>query len=531
MQAHRIAIAFVPIAALACAEPVDQLPSTDPVEQLVPYDEPGSNPPVISGGGPSACRTVTVSGTLYYNDLREYGRFADRSTFAPNVPGSKDPWDSSSDRQNFLGLYGALVKVYEVDVVGMSTQGCSSNTLAGTTTVLSDGSWSWSGQVCDGCRIDNEGGSADTGVSIAVRVALDHCITTTRGCFSVDDPGDVDHTFAEHYAGGWGGTTWARWHRNAGLSNPRVFSGAGTSGALGVDYFQANLPSAGVPTDDLQAQAANVFASMIDVTRRVHIVEGVPYDHPTYDKVRAFFPAVLAGSHSHQASKLCIAAERLDDDDPYDPREPTAWIDGAETAHEYGHLVHYQQWERNGKWQSYCYDSDANPQTDDCEESSAQREHYGTAFKEGWASFIARVTFEGANTGYSCASIDEERAPRSTTFTLPGSNEPICDDGPCRDGERFYNDVELALCELWDDDDDDLLHVPFETLVENLADVWTGASQTERDQLDDARYETDYAGSVASPLGLCRFAAVLDLTWPKASIEDALAEVNVDCNL
>ncbi|MEZ4400823.1 MAG: hypothetical protein R3B06_12435 [Kofleriaceae bacterium] len=487
-----------------------------------------------------------------YNDLREAGRFADRSTLLVNVAGSRDAWATSPDRQNYLGLKGARILFYEVDATTPPHQGCAATEYVGATQADDDGVWSWTGTVCDMCRVDGEG-AQDNGVSVAVRVALDHCATPGEGCVSVDDPGTAGLT--DHYADAWSGTTWSRWWRGADTSSPRrIFNGTPVS--VGVDYFQATAPSAPMVVTDLAAQAANVFASLIDVTQRVHVSEGVPFDQATWGKIHAYFPSPIGGSaHSHQAGRLCIAAPQWRDDaDPslYQARNPQTWVGGDEAVHEYGHLLHYWRWDGFGKWQSFCFDSDGDgwidqvdaqgrdidfgltgdgDGADECAESSEQREHPGAAFKEGWANFIRRVTFDGANVGLSCGSMNG-RTSRASTFAL-GDGTPVCPVAgvPCEAGKHFAGDVEHALCEIWDGDLDDTLHASLSDMLDAVANMWDVADVSVQADLEAA--DSFGPGRTAIvPMGLCKFTGRLrrHVGVAQADIDSALAVAGVVCD-
>lgn len=512
-------------------EPVEPV-ETDLAPQLVPI---GSGE--TTGGGPEVCKTVSLSGRIMYNDLRESGRFGDRSTLVITVPGTEDSFGDSGDRENYLGMKGVKIELHEVDLLGLSHQGCARNALEGSTYADDDGSWSWTGEVCDVCRIDGEGAN-DNGVSVAARVVLAHCDDPSEGCFSVDEP---IPNGSDHFDGNWSGTTWYRWWRGADLTSPRRLFNA-TPVSVGVDYFQTNLPSVRMETTDLYAKASNIFASLIDVTERVHGVEGVPFDRARWGTIRAYFPnGTGTGAHSHQADRFCVG------------EFAGHWIPGSETTHEYGHLVHYWEWDGVGKYHSFCMDSDGDGELDtidedghdtdgdgdgrkECDEggdeTGVQREYAGAAFKEGWASFVTRVTFEGANTGHSCGSI-HDRAPTAYSFRR-FDNSLVCPAGAatCVEGRHFIGDVERALCEIYDGDSDDTLDLTFADMVDTLRLVWTTADPADREEVREASTFGIHDTAIV-PLGICRFAETLDgaMGLPRADVESALAAIQLECNL
>jgi hypothetical protein len=521
------AIAVVGAAGCAGMDP-DELGSVTSA-QLVPVDGggPGSGGPDGTAGLPPACKAVTVTGKVYYNDLRRYGRFADRRTILPGISGARDDFASSTDKQNYLGLWDAKVTLYEVDRAYLTNaSSCSSTSYLGSTYIANDGTWSWSGTVCDACRIDADDADGD-GVSIAAMISLENCASPGTRCFSVDDP--MGQAVTNHYTdtSDWG-ATWSRWYHGATSTAPKVVTHAGTVD-LGVDYFQTTYGLTAGYSSDLAAQAANLFATMVDVTRRVHIDEHLPFDHTSYGQIRAYFPSVTGGiAHSHEADRLCVTA-------------PSDWLDGDEAAHEYGHLTHFWAWGGVGKWSSFCYDSDGDG-TGDCDESYSDREYPIAAFKEGWAQFIRRVTFDGANVGLSCASIDHA-TPDAPLF-VDGNGDPVCaltSSLVCTQGKYFADDVEQALCDLYDPVEtdnpslnDDRLQISLLDLQDNLTRMWTEASGPERSDVLDASahhsFNAPYAATAS--LGLCWFAQnLVDSGIDRALLTETLGATWIDCGL
>ena len=204
----------------------------EPVYPDIPEDQdPGGGG---GDGGGSQCKTITVSGNLYYNDLRAKGRFSDRrARSTPSVAGSADPYTPNpitppagavrtGDNINYLGLLDATVQIHEVDDVSSVSGNCSQATYVGNTAVRWDGSFSWTGTVCDPCKLDHDGAN-DNGVSIAALVRLRYCSATR--CFSVRDPMGAPTDETLHYADGWDvAEPYQRWHRNADRKSTRLNS-------------------------------------------------------------------------------------------------------------------------------------------------------------------------------------------------------------------------------------------------------------------------------------------------------------------
>ena len=435
----------------------------------VPVDDVGSPPPTTppgSGAKPyiePMCHTVTVTGRVFYNDLRRNGRFSLRRNQG-NTPGSAEPWTSTpkpGDNANYLGLLDGTVRLYEFDRT--SGMACQQTSYLGTAIIDGNGKYSWHGEVCDSCAADSDSAD-DKGVSIVAQVSLENCAAPDSRCFSVRDPKGTGTK--DHYDDKWDGPVWARWLKGADLTQPRVVTKDGVVD-LGDDYFQAERRGqVAAHVDDMPAQAASVFASMVDVTRKIHSEGKIPFDHSRYGDIKAFFPSVIGdsdgGAHSHQAGRLCVGApqiaatykardfqawldgprtekwtggyDKIGDDD-YRPLHPEDWVDGYTVAHEYGHLVHYWAWGGVGKWASFCM------KDQDCEESSATKEYAQAAFKEGWASFVGRMTYDDEPSAANTCATAENSAPLGCT----SNRSPLCTDG------RYYiTNVRSTLCDMWD---------------------------------------------------------------------------------
>jgi hypothetical protein len=518
-----LAVATLVLAA-ACTEPPP--PPTDGVAKQVPVDDPGSPPVDETGGLPAVCKTITVKGKVFYNDLRKYGRFADRKTIFPTIAGTADPYATSNDKQNYLGLYDGKVSLFEIDQAYIgATSTCAATNFVGSTQIAADGTWQWTGSICDSCRADYDGAN-DNGISIGAKIVLENCASPSTRCFSVDDPQGEGTT--DHYTdtSNWG-TTWARWYHDATNLAP-VAVHQQTIVDLGVDYFQNSYGLTPGVSTDLAAQAANVFASMVDATRQVHLAHDLPFDHDAWGQIRAYFPGVTGGTaHSHQADRLCEMA-------------PATWVSGAVTAHEYGHLTHYWAWGGLGKWTDLEFDSDGDGVTsDDLAYDGDSREYTIAAFKEGWAEFVRRVTFDGANVGLSCASI-ENRSLVAPEFEL-FDGTPVCSASAatCTQGRHIIEDVEQVLCDLWDPADanptlgvsDDRLALSLVDLQDNLASVMANASADEQLDVIFATGFTPSTGADA-PLGICRFAEELVAGGVSESLlVETLASDFLDCNL
>lgn len=352
-------------------------------------------------------------------------------------------------------------------------------------------------------------------------MSLERCDNPAARCFSLRDPNGADSN--DHFDDAWDGTVWSRWIRTATLTAPVVVHTA-TIVDTGMDYFQSSGTQTAAVFTDLSAQAANVFAGLVDVTRKVHLQGDLAFAPTTDDEVKAFYPAVNGYTHSHEDSRLCVAAEGASS---FAPRVPTGWAPGSGVAHEYGHLTHYWRWESHGKWTSFCYDSDGDGD-DDCDESYAEKEYAVAAFKEGWADFIAHVTFDQTGSSLGCDTIERDD-PRGCSLT-----------GLCPTGRHYIGDVSQVLCDLWDSAGETSTHggaVSSDsrsdslTLLSNtLAAVWNTATSGDRDDFEDASRHHDFEAT--APLGICEFAQrMVDNGQSELSIEAALAQSSLDCSL
>jgi hypothetical protein len=206
----------------------------------------------------------------------------------------------------------------------------------------------------------------------------------------------------------------------------------------------------------------------------------------------------------------------------YNARSPEAWFGGSVVAHEYGHLVHYWQWDGFGKWTSFCYDGN-------CDEGG-DPEYVLAAFKEGWAEFIEKVVWDGLGNGFGtgCDNI-ETRSPIGSPYLTPPAIPTLATIG-----RRWIPDVEEALCDLWDANQDsahyglatydDTANTSLVSLVAHLAFVWGSI-----DQADIKNADTFGPNDTATtPFGICEF---VDRRANNASWIEALKVSGIDCGL
>lgn len=494
--------------------------------------------------GVNICKTITVSGNVFYNDLRSDGRFRIRRT--PRIDGtvyqgSRHPFSSSpgAENKNYLGLLDATVKLYEVDNTG-PFEGCHDTSYIAKTTVRLDGGWTWTGQVCDACRDDREGAD-DHGISIAAKVVLESCEIPNSRCFSVRDPEGAPTSYLNHYNDNWDGPVYERWIRGASNSSPVVIQ-QGTTVDIGTDYFQASGSQTSGVVTDLDAQAANVFASAVDVTRKLHFDNNVAFA-PVGGKVMFYFPDVIGWSHSHQndSNRVCINAPGVRGDEDLPVRVPTRWFDGSDAAHEYGHLVNFWQWDGNGKWVQYDYDADGDGHVDKIKkeddgtitdkdgdgdnvdeeaESSSTREYANAALKEGWANFVQNYTFDGTGSPDAC---DDNERDRPQECAGPAT---------CTIGRHYIGDVAKTLCDMVDSsantESGDTVAVSVRTMTDTLREMWVNSPNKAADVAGASRTFPTNSG-----FGVCDVAKRLVNrgTTTTTVMRDMLAQTLLDCGL
>jgi hypothetical protein len=483
-------------------------------------------PAGTTGGGgtsstPPTCKSVTVSGNAWYNDQRTYGRFSIREDQSGNAgrqyrlvnatPDDDDGDSADHGTVNYLGLYDATILIHEFDTYfSRAMPGCYESEVVGSTTVNSDGSWSWTGQVCDSCTDDDAFES--NGVSLAVSIALSYCPSSHERCFSVNDPGAWRGSVGSLDNHDTASTTWERWYANASLvdGHQKGVTSDGAKVNVGSRYFQDSAGS----FHDHAAQAALVFASLVDTTRKVHTEGGVPFrydgvgsDGAQFGSVRAFYPQnfdFAAGGHSHESTGvthsnlLCLPApgsthtvngvKTMDSD-----MDPEKWWEGDIPMHEYGHIVNYRAWDGRGKDVDYNLGG-ATGEQDPTEWPSA-------ALKENWADFIARVTVNDENGSAvtlnergcdnNVLGYDDDITPATATCFSPNA---------CALAVQSPGAVEHVLCDWFDtnvDDSDKSAVTPFlpawnglvgesasaslSSIVSDLKKTWTQAPQSRRD--------------------------------------------------
>jgi hypothetical protein len=367
-------------------------------------------------------KSITVTGRLFYNDLRQYGHF-DWRRDKNGIPGTQHNYDDGY-RNNYLALRDATVQIYEIDKAPFGPSGCLETESMGSTTVAEDGRFTWSGSLSDSCSIEEDAQN----LSLAVKISLSFCDGAHTRCISVRDPGSTDEAVETD--------TFNRWHGQSSKANPRIVSNDGVINLVD-DEFESE--AAGTVTD-LDAQAANVFASLVDVTRAFHVNDTVPFLYEDYGDVYAVFPTLRSTvASTYSAQRIDISAPGTGGG----PRTPATWITGNGPMHEYGHVIHRRAFDGNGNSIDYSFGGNDSW-------SISSKEYPQTAFSDGWANFVSRATLEdvpeSATTNYyGCSGAFD-------TGDLYGSSATA----PSIDGHWYVGNVTKALCDWFDSSRDPL---------------------------------------------------------------------------
>jgi hypothetical protein len=375
----------------------------------------------LASGPTMVNKSITVSGRLFYNDLRQYGHF-DWRRDKNGTPGTQHDYDDGY-RVNYLALRDATVQIYEIDKEPFGPSGCLETESMGLATVGEDGRFTWSGPLSDSCSIEEDAQN----VSLAVKISLSFCDGAHTRCIGVRDPGTlVDAVETD---------TFSRWHGQASKANPRIVS---VDGAINLADDEFESKTAGTVTD-LDAQAANVFASLVDVTRAFHVNDTVPFLYDDYGDVYVLFPSlIVAKAKTYGTQRIEIPAPGGQE---VGTRTPTTWLEGQGIMHEYGHIIHFRAFDGKGNNTDYSFDGKDSW-------SISSKEFPQTAFSEGWANFVPRAALEDV--------------PKTATTSYYGCSGNFDTDdiyggsttAPSDDGHWYPGNVTKALCDWFDTSND-----------------------------------------------------------------------------
>jgi hypothetical protein len=410
----------------------------------------------ISGATTAFAATFTgsVSGNLFYNDMRYYGchkwRFdrsgdpGERDSLAAKPSGSHD-----ESARNWLGAYDVRVEVYEKEIIG--------KTLVGTDRVGRDGSW------C--VNYSDLGGGLFEGSELELIVKF---------ILEVDV---VDRAFRVA-ADGASGATYEYEHPAASTDSPLKIDSGGANKITDA-YFGGTAQS----FDDLHAQAAMVFASIVEVTRVVF--EGdrwdydsdslsfgaatkVPFREAEHGEVKVVFPKVGGSGTGWAADELWIG-------NPGSGDTYARWTNGGLHMHEFGHVINQRAWETG-----YGFDED---DTVFQSWSASSYEIPLISFKEAWANFVQSATMQENGEDHSVlndASFDYY--DRASSSGRPYGNP---DEGHLYAGNVSWFLYDWADSGIEDPDDErgegDAFSASLYSMWLNLTGMWDEASNAEKE--------------------------------------------------
>jgi hypothetical protein len=327
-------------------------------------------PTVVSG--------VTLTGRATFDDRRDYGRFALRAT-PSGATGAHHGGGA-----NYLGLYDATVIIYELDVgyFNPSETDCRALTEVGRANVGPAGAWNVTlSSVTDTCGSDLEAGN----VRLGVVTRLEHT-GTTRGFAIVDPATGTENEDME---------VWSLWQPTASQTAPRTVS-SGQSIDLGTQRFED-------ASGDTRKDAAMIFASIVDVTRKFHVQNDWPFFLTEYGAVYVRYPSAENGARALGPRTIEIGGAG-------------EYGYGWTPLHEYGHILHERvtpnassAWGTLGRIP--CGNNYAQPPNSsgyvldtetECDSWSrdGELEYSAKAWKEGFADFAAHVTLENVTSPY-----------------------------------------------------------------------------------------------------------------------------------
>ncbi len=229
---------------------------------------------------------IFLTGRVFYNDLRTYGRFEYHLDRDGNF-GEQCSYHFKDCRQNYLSATMAGVQLLENDVV------------IDETAIQMDGSYSfW----------------VESPIAVSLRFLLRQCNDVL--CYSFqDDRGDL----------------YSLIHPDASLSAPLQL-GQRTSYDLPDAIFQPQNVADG--ESDNHPHAINHFMGLTEVIYDWSIDAAVPFDQEAFGELVVTMPAVID-----------TVGQTRNYDDIQMPENKKTWVRGQKIAHEYGHVLQMRSWE------------------------------------------------------------------------------------------------------------------------------------------------------------------------------------------
>lgn len=398
---------------------------------------------------------IELRGRLFYNDLRNHGRFALRQSPEGDVGAEQE--DARVDWANLLGALDVVVDIYEID--GETSGDCQRAEHLGSSSVGPGGDFQIIVAGQDPCGDDPTGGSA-LAVAFRLKSCHDwHCYAT------VDD--DI--------------VVYRLWAADATLTAPLTLS-PGTH-TLGDYLFAADVDAEDLYRGD-HDQAASVFASAVDITRWAHREGGIDAEPRTFPMLKIRFPSTGAPNARASGSSLIHILK------------PSRHFQNNGLFHEYGHTIGFRAF-RGGSGSCSTCDGGQYERNGNSSWSPTELEYPYAAFKEGWANFISKAI------GGGCTGRFDDNAQTEVL----GRTDSGRDAPPPQNGDGVPRNVTRFLCDWLDDEPDDDPAIPGEgdvlhaaglsELYDLLRDMWTRIG--DRDALDVCSVIHWYIDPTATP--------------------------------
>lgn len=338
---------------------------------------------------------ASIRGSVFYNDRRTDGLFADRRDMAGNqgvqckLATAKPDCSSISKklaelrtkRQGQVKLIadfkGGSIAHLEEQLVSIDAdialeQGnlaqctaCGPNWLAGKYMVVDVIDSKCGKDVLASATVGYDGSfkagfpTSSACNAVELRARLEFC--NSSYCFSINKAKGNPYTLV---------------HPGASAAKPLPVKGGDDIQVAALLFSTAEDP--GVPNN--VSIAANYYASIVDAILTLHKSNPIPFYRAEFGEVEYIFPSTDSSTATARSpTEVAISTFQSQ---PPSLRGGFAWIDGKTPAHEYGHVMHQRAW--GG---SYGFDGVGNSVGD------AEKDTRQIAFKEAWAEFIARVVF------------------------------------------------------------------------------------------------------------------------------------------
>ena len=213
--------------------------------------------------------------------------------------------------------------------------------------------------------------------AIELRVRLRFC--NSSYCFSINRSKDRPYTVS---------------HPRASASKPRTVKAGDDITVATLNYSTAVDPSQ--PNND--SIAANYYASIVDTVLALHKDSTIPFYKEEFGEIQYIFPSTQSSTATtRSASEVAVSTFQSQ---PTSANSAFTWVDGKTPAHEYGHVLMLRAWDGD-----YGFDGIGISAGSTTIAPSRQ-----IAFKEGWAEFVPRAVF-ALTRGCQLSGYDDNGAP------------------------------------------------------------------------------------------------------------------------